>query len=140
MYWLLLALVITTFGIDTAYAQTIVEVPEIQPCWQVNGTNMTDYRNIWESCGAENDYLAFALMPWEWITGGYFSMILVTIFVIITYVKYQNVLYPMLIGVAFLPIAFTLFPNVFIQYALALFVVGTASALIYLIIKQTKDY
>lgn len=140
MYWLLLALALTTFGIDTAYAQTVIEVPDVQPCWQVNGNNMTDYRNVWSACGAEDDFLNFALMPWEWITGGYFSLILVTILIIITYVKYQNVLYPMFIGVAFLPVAYTLFPEVFIQYALALFVVGVTSSLIYLIIKQTKDY
>lgn len=138
LYWLFVILCLGVFGIDQAYAQTVIEVPDIQPCFLT--TNASEYLHIWENCGADEDYLSFALMPWEWITGGYFSMIIVTILVIITYMKYQNVLYPMFIGIAFLPVAYALFPDVFLQYAIALFTVGVASSLIYLIIKQTKEY
>ena len=136
MYWILLVLILGVFGVNEAYAQTVIDVPEISPCFLNNNNSLT----LWEECGADEDYLQFALLPWEWITGGYFSMILVTIFVLISYVKYQNVLYPILIGVAFLPVSYTLFPEVFIQYAIALMAVGVISSLIFLVIRQTKEY
>ncbi|MGY8984975.1 MAG: hypothetical protein ACKVHG_10345 [Sphingomonadales bacterium] len=94
---------------------------------------------MWKNCGADEDYLTFALMPFEYITGGYFSMILVIIFIIISYIKYHTVLYPMLIGLLFLPVSYTFFPDTFLVYALTLFGVGIAGLIAYMIIWRTRN-
>lgn len=95
---------------------------------------------MWRNCGADTDYLAFALLPWEWITGGYFSMLFVGLFMGITYIKYHKVMYPMLVGTLFLPIALALFPALFQSWAFILFWLGCAAALIFIILKATKEY
>tara|TARA_B110000211_G_scaffold84967_1_gene99559 strand:- start:961 stop:1266 length:306 start_codon:yes stop_codon:yes gene_type:complete len=100
--------------------------------------NMTAGAQMWKNCGASDDYLDFALAPFEYITGGYFSMILVTIFIIMSYIKYHTVLYPMLIGLLFLPVSFTLFPDTFLTYAITLFAVGTGGLLAWILIWRTK--
>ena len=127
-----------SFVSNEAYAQnsvTIIGDSTTQPCF----LNMTAGASMWENCGADDDYLDFALMPFEYITGGYFSMILVTIFVIITYIKYHNVLYPILVGLLFLPISYTFFPEVFLTYALALVVVAFTGLLATMIIWRTRN-
>ena len=139
MYWyLILAILAVSFVSNEAYAQnsvTIIGDSTTQPCF----LNMTAGASMWENCGADDDYLDFALMPFEYITGGYFSMILVTIFVIITYIKYHNVLYPILVGLLFLPISYTFFPEVFLTYALALVVVAFTGLLATMIIWRTRN-
>jgi hypothetical protein len=55
------------------------------------------------------------------------------------YIKYHNVLYPMLIGLMFLPISYTFFPDVFLVYAVALFAVGGGSALVYVVLWRTRN-
>ena len=139
MYWyLILAILAISFVSNEAYAQnsvTIIGDSTTQPCF----LNMTAGASMWENCGADDDYLDFALMPFEYITGGYFSMILVTIFVIITYIKYHNVLYPILVGLLFLPISYTFFPEVFLTYALALVVVAFTGLLATMIIWRTRN-
>ena len=139
MYWyIILAVLAVSFISNEAYAQstvTIVGDENLQPCFM----NMTAGAQMWDNCGANEDYLDFALMPFEYITGGYFSMILVTIFVIMSYIKYQTVLYPMLIGLLFLPISYTFFPDVFLTYALALFAVGVGGTLTYLLLWRGRN-
>lgn len=139
MYWyIILAILAVSFGANEAYAQstvTIIGDESTQPCF----LNMTAGASMWSNCGADDDFLDFALMPFEYITGGYFSMIIVTIFVIMAYIKYHNVLYPMLIGLMFLPISYTFFPDVFLVYAVALFAVGGGSALVYVILWRTRN-
>ena len=139
MYWyIILAILAVSFVSNEAYAQSTVTITgdeSLQPCFM----NMTAGAQLWDNCGANEDYLDFALMPFEYITGGYFSMILVTIFVIMSYVKYHNVLYPMLIGLLFLPISYTFFPDVFLVYAISLFAVGGGSALVYVVLWRTRN-
>jgi len=94
---------------------------------------------MWENCGANEDYLDFALMPFEYITGGYFSMIIVTIFIIISYIKYHNVLYPILIGLMFLPISYTFFPDTFLVYAVTLVSVAFIGLIATMIIWRTRN-
>ena len=139
MYWyIILAILAVSFVSNEAYAQSTITITgdeSLQPCF----LNMTAGAQMWDNCGANEDYLDFALMPFEYITGGYFSMILVTIFVIMSYVKYHNVLYPMLIGLLFLPISYTFFPDVFLVYAISLFAVGGGSALVYVVLWRTRN-
>lgn len=131
---LLIALVPQT--IQTAQAQIPIQVNTTQPCF----LNYTAGADMWRNCGVEDDYLTFAFLPWQWITGGFFSMILVGILIMFTYIKYHNAAYPLIIGTVFLPIAFTLFPEQWINWAIIL-VAGYFMAIFwYIFIRQTKEY
>lgn len=139
VYWyIILAILAVSFVSNEAYAQntvTIIGDESLQPCFM----NMTAGASMWSNCGADEDYLDFALMPFEYITGGYFSMILVTIFIIMAYIKYHTVLYPMLIGLLFLPISYTFFPDTFLVYAITLFAVGVGGTLTYLLLWRGRN-
>lgn len=139
MYWyIILAILAVSFVSNEAYAQstvTIIGDESTQPCF----LNMTAGASMWDNCGADEDYLDFALMPFEYITGGYFSMIIVTIFVIMSYIKYHNVLYPVIIGLLFIPISYTFFPEVFLTYALILIAVAFGGLLTRMIIWRTRN-
>uniref|UniRef100_A0AAT9J9C0 ORF15 n=1 Tax=Nitrosopumilaceae spindle-shaped virus TaxID=3065433 RepID=A0AAT9J9C0_9VIRU len=139
MYWyIILAILAVSFVSNEAYAQstvTIIGDESLQPCFM----NMTAGASMWDNCGADEDYLDFALMPFEYITGGYFSMIIVTIFVIMSYIKYHNVLYPVIIGLLFIPISYTFFPEVFLTYALILIAVAFGGLLTRMIIWRTRN-
>jgi hypothetical protein len=148
MIWYILVIVsFSIIGIDQAYAQQTIEVGETIPCFlpdidsDGDGINdlYSDTSNMWQSCGADQDFLTFALLPWEWITGGWFSMIIVSMFIMISYVKYHNMLYPMLIGVLFLPVSYFVFPEQFIVWALVLGAVGFGLLLYYMYINQTRE-
>ena len=128
----------SSFGISEAYAQSTVTITgddELTPCF----LDMDAGFEMWENCGADDDYLDFALMPFEYITGGYFSMIIVTIFIIMAYIKYHNVLYPILIGLLFIPISYTFFPETFLTYALTLVAVAFAGLLVKMIVWRTRN-
>ena len=139
MYWyIILAVLAVSFGANEAYAQNTVTITgddELTPCF----LDMDAGFEMWENCGADDDYLDFALMPFEYITGGYFSMIIVTIFIIMAYIKYHNVLYPILIGLLFIPISYTFFPEVFLTYALTLVAVAFAGLLAKMIVWRTRN-
>jgi hypothetical protein len=139
VYWyLILTVLVLSFGVSEAFAQntvTIIGDESLQPCFM----NMTAGAQMWSNCGADDDYLDFALMPFEWVTGGYFSMILVTIFIIMSYIKYHTVLYPILIGMLFLPISYTFFPDAFLVYAVTLMAVAVTGSLAYMIIWRTRN-
>ena len=94
---------------------------------------------MWKNCGADEDYLDFALLPFEWITGGFFSMILVSLLIMVSYIKYQKAAYPIIMGVMFLPVAFFLFPEVFVSWA-AIMMAFTIAIFIYIaFIRQTRE-
>jgi hypothetical protein len=102
--------------------------------------NYTAGVKLWENCGFDVDYLTFSLMSWEWITGGYFSMIFVSVMILATYIKYQKMLYPVLIGVLFLPISYFAFPQVFLTWAILMAFTGIGMLVWYAFIRQTKEY
>jgi fucose 4-O-acetylase-like acetyltransferase len=139
VYWyIILAILAVSFVSNEAYAQntvTIIGDESLQPCFM----NMTAGASMWSNCGADDDYLDFALMPFEYITGGYFSMILVTIFIIMAYIKYHNVLYPILVGLLFIPISYTFFPEVFLTYAVTLVAIAFTGLLARMIIWRTRN-
>src|SRR5574338_3126 len=119
-----------------AVAFQVIQVNQTTPCF-LNDTAGVD---IWRNCGLGDDYLSGALLGWEWITGGYFSLILACIFMGITYIKYQNVMYPLIIGSLLLPVSYFIYPNDYLSFAgiLACFALGFRS--IYILVKQTKEY
>jgi len=95
---------------------------------------------MWENCGFDEDFIAAALLPFEWVTGGIFSMIIVVILIFMTYMKYRTVMYPIAIGIIFLPISYFQFPDVFISYALVLTGIGVAAMIYTALVIRTKDY
>ena len=94
---------------------------------------------MFKNCGGGTDYLTMALQGWQWVTGGWFSMILVAIFTAFSYIKYHKVIYPIIVGTLFLPIAWFLFPTQFLTFAFILAGVGIAILIYYIFISQTNE-
>ena len=115
----------------------VITVNQTEACFM----NFTAGHRMWEQCGIREDFLQFALLPWEWATGGNFSMILVSVMVLFSYIKYHKVLYPVMIGVLFLPVTFFVFPDTFLSYAFILgFGLVGGIVVWYVITHQTKEY
>ena len=126
-YWLILLLIIPS--VSDAFAQQVITVNSTTPCF----LNATAGIHMWENCGADEDFVSFALLPFEWITGGYFSMILISIIILAVYMKYQKAIYAVAIGVVFIPISFQFFPDQFWGFIVILVVLGVAAGIIWLI-------
>lgn len=94
---------------------------------------------MWQNCGMSKDYITAAMLPWQWVTGGNFSMVLVSVFVIISYIKYQKVVYPIFVGILFIPVSYYLFPLQFLNWAVIM--TGCALALLagYIYISATNE-
>ncbi len=122
--------------VPVAHAQTSITVPESVPCFM----NYTAGVNMWDQCNFEEDFLQSALLPFEWVTGGYFSLILVSIFILFTYIKYHNMLYPMIVGMMFIPVSFFVFPDEFLVFAVLMVAMVFGIAIFYAITKQTSDH
>lgn len=140
---LILPLIIMTVAIiggnqliTPAYAQEVINVNNTQPCF----LNYTAGAEMWDNCGVQDDFLGAFISPFEWVTGGNFSMLLVGIFILFTYIKYHKAVYPLLIGVMFLPFSFFLFPETFITFALLMAGIAIAALIWYIFVKQTKEY
>ncbi len=119
-----------------AVSLQVITVNQTQPCFLNYSAGIDMFRN----CGLGDDYLETALLPWEWRTGGYFSMVLVSIFVMISYIKYHKVVYPLTIGTLFLPISYFVFPTVFLTFAILMAGITFGILIWYIFIKQTKEY
>ena len=107
------------------------------PCFQ----NLTAGADIWQNCYSQagNDFISFALLGWQWVTGGNFTMIIVSLFVLITYIKYQKVVYPIIIGTLFLPISWFLFPSQFLSWSMIMAGLGVSLLIGYIYISQTNE-
>ena len=125
-----------TFIIGSAFAQTEINVTSTTPCF----LNYSAGIDMWENCGFDEDFIAASLLPFEWVTGGIFSMIIVVILIFMTYMKYRTVMYPIAIGIIFLPISYFQFPDIFLSYALVLTGIGVASMIYTAMVIRTKDY
>jgi len=119
-----------------AVAFQIINVNQTTPCF----LNYSAGPDMWHNCGMDVDFLKSALLGFEWVTGGYFSLILVGVFTMISYIKYHKVIYPILIGIAFLPFSYFVFPDEFLNVGLIVFSVAMASLIIYAYKNQTKEY
>ena len=115
--------------------QTIL-VNQTAPCFM----NLTAGAQMWQNCGFDTDYLQFMVLPWDWISGGNFSLIIVSLLIMFSYIKYHTALYPIIIATVFLPISIFLFPNEFLSPAFILWGVAIGGFIIYVILKQTKEY
>ena len=124
------------FMINDVFAQQPITIDPVTPCF----LNYTAGVDMWENCKAHEDYLKFAMQPWEWSTGGNFSMVIVSMFVLFSYIKYHKVMYPILTGVMFLPISYYVFPDIFLTWAFILVGIVFGIMIWYIFIKQTKEY
>lgn len=120
---------------STVYAQSIT-VNQTTPCF----LNYTAGTELWDNCGMDEDWLRGSMLGWEYITGGYFSMIFAGILILATYLKYHKAIYPIIIGLSMLPVSYYLFPSQFQNFVIIM-IVATVAILIYKIYKnQTSEF
>jgi len=137
--WLILFIFLSInpiFIIDFAFAQIEINITSTEPCF----LNYTAGADMWKNCGYDEDFIAATLLPFEWVTGGIFSMIIVVVLIFMTYMKYRTVIYPIAIGIIFLPISYFQFPDVFVSYALVLTGLGVGAMIYTALVIRTKDY
>lgn len=94
----------------------VIHVNSTTPCF----LNYSAGAQMWQNCGFGTDYIKASLGPWNYITGGYFSMILVSILIGAVYLKYHKAVYVLAIGSLFLPISYGVFPEVFLAWAIVM--------------------
>lgn len=120
-----------------AYGQTAINVTESTPCF-------LDYTStgleMLQACNFDSDFLATTTVGFDWVTGGIFPMVLVSVLIIMTYLKYQTGIYPIAIGLMYLPFVAWAYPDEFISYAIAIAAVIGAGAVFTALIKRTKEY
>jgi hypothetical protein len=133
---MIIFLLVLTPILGEAFAQYEINVTETEPCFM----NTTASYKMFENCGARDDWLNFALAPFEWVTGGYFSLILVSVLILGTYMKYHKTIYPIMIGILFIPISIALFPQQWVNFAILLIVPAIAILILKTMFKQTKEY
>ena len=134
-YIFLIVLVSSPLLFHDAFAQTIVNVTSTTPCF----FNYTAGVHMWENCGFRTDFIKATLAPWEWVTGGLFSMLVVILLVIMTYIKYHTVIYPIMIGIIMLPISYFLIPTQFLSFALICAGIGVGSIILKALIWNTRE-
>ena len=120
--------------ISQVYAQEVITINQTTPCF----LNYTASYHIIENCNASDDYIAWIISGWQYSTGGFFSMILVSVIITSVYMKYKEVIYVIFIGLVFLPISFTFFPEVFLSWAIVMAFVGVGILIWYAVIRQTE--
>lgn len=112
----------------------VINVNATTPCFLDYSQN-----NTWQACGLGKDFLTGSLISWQWITGGNFSMILVAILVMFTYIKYHKIIYPILIGIFLLPLSYAIFPTPFLNFAIVMVGLGVGILIWYIKISQTNE-
>ena len=115
----------------------IIQVNQTTPCFLNQSASGIQ---ILRNCGLGTDYLKAMTLGFDWVTGGYFSLILVSLFVMMTYIKYHKPMYPILIGLLYIPVAYTILPTEFLIYALILTGATIAIMVVVVFVKQTKEY
>lgn len=118
------------------FAQETIIVNGTTPCWQ----NYTAGADMWRQCGVENDWLTTITIPFQYATGGYFTMFMISILCLMTYQKYHKVAYPLLIGTIMLPASFALFPEPFLNFGFVFGTIALGFLIAYIFLKQTKEY
>ena len=117
------------------FVYQIIHINATSPCF----FNQTAGADMWNNCGATKDYIKFALLPFMWVTGGWFSLILAVTLILAVWIKYQKIVYPILIGIAFLPITYALFPAQFLNTAIILACLGLGLYLLDILISKTTE-
>lgn len=132
---LVLGIILTVSFVQSASAQTTIQVNSTSPCF----LNATAGIHMLQNCmNGDRDIIKASLLGIQWITGGYFSMILVSLLVLAVYIKYNKVIYAVAIGVVFIPIAFQFFPGAWWGFIIPVVVLGVAVGIIYMIREQIR--
>ena len=121
--------------IDQVSAQTVIEVGESTPCFMDYSAGV----KMWENCNFQGDPIGAAMLGFEWVTGGLFSMIVVALIVIMVYIKYHTVIYPIAIGIIMLPTSYFLFPEIFLSFILIMTGVGIAAVIYTIYTSATRN-
>ena len=111
-----------------------IEIMPDTPCW----LNSTHPHRIMQNCMPQGDWIGFVTSPWEYVTGGLLSMMIVSVLVLVVWAKYRQAIYPIFIGVVMLPISFFLFPNEFLSFAVLLTAIGVGAYIWWAITRQTE--
>lgn len=135
IYWIALVSLIF-LAVPAAYAQVNVTVNQTTPCF----LNYSAGADMWRQCGATTDYIQFALLPFEWVSGGYFSMILASVIIGMVWIIYQKTIYPLLIGFVFLFMSWFVFPSQFLIWGIIMGVLSIGIMIYYAVAKATKEY
>jgi hypothetical protein len=114
--------------------QTIV-LNSTQPCVM----NQTAGANLWSNCGMATDWLSVVMEPWQWVTGGWFTMILVSVIILMIYIKYQKMMYTLLVGLFFIPMSYYFFPPSFTNFAIIMVFLGVGLLVGWIIVSQTNE-
>ena len=114
--------------------QATIEISSQDPCF----LNATHPHRVIANCGAKDDWLAFALAPWGYVTGGLMSMMIVGTLVIVVWAKYRQAIYPIFIGVVMLPVSWFLFPAQFLSFALLLMAIAIGAYIWWAVTRQTE--
>lgn len=130
-----MAVIMSFSFIQSASAQTIIS-NATTPCFY----NYTAGAEMWRQCGVTDDWLQTIVLPWQYATGGYFSMFIAGILILFTYIKYHKVVYPLIIGTIMLPLSFALFPVPFLNFAFWMGAISLGFLIIHVILRQTKEY
>lgn len=112
-----------------------ITVNSTQPCF----LNYTAGADIWENCGAGKDWLTFITLPFDYITGGNFTMSIISVIILAAYIKYKKVVYPIIIGVFALPVNFYFFPLPFINFAIIFTILAIGLLIAYIYVSQTNE-
>ena len=105
-------IIMTLGNIDFSYAQTEFTTDSAQPCFM----NYTAGVQMWENCGFDRDFIGATTAGFMYVTGGWFAVALVSVLILAVYVKYQNGLYAMIIGVFFFAFSTQIFPDEWVSF------------------------
>jgi len=147
---LLIMTILLVGGISSftpAHAQSTLNVTESVPCFlnytgsnYITGNASTTGLQMLQNCNFSGDYLDAVTLSFDWVTGGLFPFILVTVLIVATYLKYQTGIYPIAIGIVWLPFSAWAYPDEFISFGIIVAAVIGAGAVMTILIKQTKEY
>lgn len=114
----------------------IIHVNSTSPCF----LNYSAGASMWANCGFGTDYIKASLGPWQWVTGGWFSMILISVLIGAVYLKYHKAVYALAVGSIFLPISYGLFPEVFLVWVIIMAGVFIGIIAWYVFISQSNEF
>lgn len=134
-WYVLFIITILPLFVNSAFAQQEVNITSSTPCFLNYTTTGID---MWQNCGFDTDYVSAVTMPFEWVTGGNFSMIIVIVLIGMTWLKYHTPIYPIAIGVFMMPMSLYLFPDEFASFAYLLMAVGIGALIWYVMIHKTR--
>lgn len=134
-FYYIFLLFLVPFIFQQANAQIGINVTQSDPCF----LNYTAGVDMWRNCGFGTDFMKAALLPFEWVTGGLFSIIIVVVLCIMTYVKYHTIIYPITIGLVMLPISWFVLPDQFITFGFLALIIGIAATIWSVVVQRTNS-